>query len=141
MARRGLVGQVLGRVGEAQVERLDGLEAVEAAREFQPHIILLDIAMPKLDGYEAATQIRKQGWGKNAILIALTGWGQQQARFRTKEAGFDVHLTKPVNYQAISRLLNELCAHGHFAQERETVLLSPSLQAADQPTAKNRYDV
>jgi PAS domain S-box-containing protein len=136
-----LLARLLRRDGNDVRVALDGLEAVEAAREFQPHIILLDIAMPKLDGYEAATQIRKQGWGKNAILIALTGWGQQQARFRTKEAGFDVHLTKPVNYQAISRLLNELCAHGHFAQERETVLLSPSLQAADQPTAKNRYDV
>jgi CheY-like chemotaxis protein len=64
--------------------------------------------MPKLNGYEAANKIRQQPWGKNIILIALTGWGQQQDRRRTKEAGFDVHLTKPVNYQAIAKLLNDL---------------------------------
>lgn len=86
----------------------DGVAAVEAAAEFLPDVVLMDIAMPKLDGYQAAQRIRQQPWGKQMILIALTGWGQQQDRRRTQEAGFDAHLTKPVNYDAIMSLLTNL---------------------------------
>jgi len=68
----------------------------------------MDIAMPRVDGYQAAKRIRQQPWGKHMILIALTGWGQQQDRRRTQEAGFDAHLTKPVNYDAIMTLLTDL---------------------------------
>ena len=67
--------------------------------------------MPKLDGYEAARKIREQPWGKHMVLIALTGWGQQQDRRRTQEAGFDAHLTKPVNYEQIMELLATLPTH------------------------------
>lgn len=100
-----LLARLLRQDGNDVRVALDGFEAVETAGQFQPHIVLLDIAMPKLNGYEVAAKIRQQPWGKNAILIALTGWGQQQDRRRTKEAGFDVHLTKPVNYRAIAKLL------------------------------------
>lgn len=86
----------------------DGMAAVAVAAEFLPDIVLMDIAMPKLDGYQAAQQIRQQPWGKQMVLIALTGWGQQQDRRRTQEAGFDAHLTKPVNYDAIMTLLSSL---------------------------------
>jgi signal transduction histidine kinase/ActR/RegA family two-component response regulator len=86
----------------------DGVAAVEAAAEFLPDVVLMDIAMPRLDGYQAAKRIRQQPWGKQMILIALTGWGQQQDRRRTQEAGFDAHLTKPVNYEAIVTLLTNL---------------------------------
>jgi PAS domain S-box-containing protein len=86
----------------------DGVAAVEAAAEFLPDVVLMDIAMPRLDGYQAAKRIRQQPWGKHMILIALTGWGQQQDRRRTQEAGFDAHLTKPVNYDAIMTLLTNL---------------------------------
>lgn len=86
----------------------DGVAAVEAAAEFLPDIVLMDIAMPRLDGYQAAKRIRQQPWGKQMILIALTGWGQLQDRRRTQEAGFDAHLTKPVNYAAIMDLLSTL---------------------------------
>jgi PAS domain S-box-containing protein len=86
----------------------DGVAAVEAAAEFLPDVVLMDIAMPRLDGYQAAQRIRQQPWGKQMILIALTGWGQQQDRRRTQEAGFDAHLTKPVNYDAIMTLLTNL---------------------------------
>ena len=103
-----LLARLLLQDGNDVRVALDGLEAVESAAEFQPHIVLLDIAMPKLNGYEAAAKIRQQPWGKKALLIALTGWGQQQDRQRTKHAGFDVHLTKPVNYRAISQLLKDL---------------------------------
>jgi len=89
----------------------DGIEAVESAARFLPDVVVLDIAMPKLDGYEAARKIREQPWGKHMVLIALTGWGQQQDRRRTQEAGFDAHLTKPVNYEAIMELLANLPTH------------------------------
>jgi len=103
-----LLARLLQQDGNDVRVALDGLEAVQTAEEFHPDIVLLDIAMPKLNGYEAASQIRQQPWGKNVILIALTGWGQQQDRRRTKEAGFDVHLTKPINYHEIAKLLNDL---------------------------------
>ncbi|HYA28070.1 MAG TPA: ATP-binding protein [Acidobacteriota bacterium] len=86
----------------------DGVEAYETAAEFRPDVVVLDIAMPRLNGYEAARKIRAQIWGKQMVLIALTGWGQQQDRRRTQEAGFDAHLTKPVNYEAIMELLKKL---------------------------------
>ncbi|HYE74351.1 MAG TPA: ATP-binding protein, partial [Blastocatellia bacterium] len=84
----------------------DGLTAVIEAERFQPNVILLDIGMPKLNGYEAARRIREQS-GNNVLLIALTGWGQEEDRRRSKEAGFDHHLTKPVDFDALSRLLAE----------------------------------
>jgi CheY-like chemotaxis protein len=102
------LARLLQRDGkEVQVVQ-DGAAAVEAAAQFQPDVVLMDIAMPKLDGYEAAKQIRQQPWGKGMVLIALTGWGQQQDRRRTQEAGFDAHLTKPVNYEAIMAVLANL---------------------------------
>jgi len=110
-----LLARLLRQDGNDVRVALDGLEAVETAEQFHPDIVLLDIAMPKLNGYEAASKIRQQPWGKNVILIALTGWGQQQDRRRTKEAGFDVHLTKPVNYQAIAKLLNDLSVDSRIA--------------------------
>lgn len=88
----------------------DGAEAFETAAEFRPDVVVLDIAMPKLNGYEAARKIRAQPWGKHMVLIALTGWGQQQDRRRTQDAGFDAHLTKPVNFGAIMDLLAKLPA-------------------------------
>ena len=74
----------------------DGEEAVTISERFEPHIILLDLGMPKMDGYETARHIRQQPWGSRAKLVALTGWGQQRDRERTTEAGFDAHLVKPV---------------------------------------------
>jgi signal transduction histidine kinase len=75
----------------------DGLEALAIARGFKPQVVVLDLGMPGMDGYETARQLRRSSWGKRARLIALTGWGQQQDRIRTAEAGFDVHLVKPVS--------------------------------------------
>jgi signal transduction histidine kinase len=74
----------------------NGAEALAIAGEFKPQIVLLDLGMPKMDGCETAREIRKRPWGKRATLIALTGWGQQEDRRRTAEAGFDRHLVKPV---------------------------------------------
>ena len=83
----------------------DGIEAVTAAEEFQPDVVLLDIGLPRLNGYGAAQRIREQPWGKHMILIALTGWGQEDDRKRSKEAGFDNHMVKPVELPTLMTLL------------------------------------
>jgi PAS domain S-box-containing protein len=83
----------------------DGQEAVEAAAWFRPDLALLDIGMPKLNGFEAARHIREQPWGKNMVLVAITGWGQEEDKRRATEAGFDLHLTKPADPAALEKLL------------------------------------
>lgn len=86
----------------------DGLEAVEAAERFRPDVVLLDIGLPKLNGRDAARHIRQQPWGKNMVLVALTGWGQEEDRRKSKDAGFDAHMVKPVDYAALNKLLVSL---------------------------------
>ncbi|MGH8512784.1 MAG: response regulator, partial [Gammaproteobacteria bacterium] len=88
----------------------DGLEAVEAAATFKPDVVLLDIGLPKMNGFEAARKIREQPWSKKMVLVALTGWGQDNDRQKSKEAGFDGHLVKPVDHAALTKLLAELGA-------------------------------
>ena len=83
----------------------DGLEAVGAAAAFQPDVVLLDIGLPKLNGFEAASRIREQPGGSDIMLIALTGWGQEEDRRRSKEAGFDHHMTKPIDFDILQELL------------------------------------
>ncbi|HEY2294650.1 MAG TPA: ATP-binding protein [Thermoanaerobaculia bacterium] len=83
----------------------DGLEAVAAAAELRPDVILLDIGMPRLNGYDACRRIREQPWGRDAVIIALTGWGQEDDKRRSLEAGFDHHLVKPVEPAALVGLL------------------------------------
>jgi CheY-like chemotaxis protein len=83
----------------------DGEQAIEVADRFQPDIVLMDLGMPKLDGYGAARHIRGQPWGQQMILIALSGWGQDGHKQRAKEAGFDHHLVKPADPAQLQRLL------------------------------------
>jgi two-component system CheB/CheR fusion protein len=83
----------------------DGLEAVEVAERFRPDIALLDLGLPKLSGYDAARRIREQPWGKTMMLVAMTGWGQPEARRKSAEAGFNLHLVKPVGQDALMKLL------------------------------------
>jgi PAS domain S-box-containing protein len=83
----------------------DGLEAVEAAKTFRPDVVLLDIGLPKLNGYDACRSIRAQPWGESMVLIALTGWGQEEDKCRSKEAGFNFHLIKPVDPADLEKLL------------------------------------
>ena len=83
----------------------NGYEAERVAETFRPHVVLLDIGMPGRSGYEVAERIRAKPWNKNMLLVALTGWGQEQDRQRSKEAGFDAHLVKPVDHAELSRLL------------------------------------
>jgi signal transduction histidine kinase len=86
----------------------DGAEAFALAAECRPDVVLLDIGMPKLDGYEVARRIRAEPWGKGPVLIALTGWGQDEDRRRSREVGFDTHLVKPLDPETLSRLLAHL---------------------------------
>jgi PAS domain S-box-containing protein len=83
----------------------DGLAALEAAERLRPDVVLLDIRMPKLNGYDTCRRIREQPWGKGMMLIALTGWGQEEDQRRTEDAGFDSHLVKPVDPAALNELL------------------------------------
>jgi PAS domain S-box-containing protein len=83
----------------------DGLEAVELAETFHPELVLLDIGLPKLNGYEVARRIRQQPEGRDVILVALTGWGQEEDRRRSQEAGFNFHIVKPVELVALEKLL------------------------------------
>jgi CheY-like chemotaxis protein len=96
---------MLQMMGHETCMAYDGLEAVQAAATFKPEVILLDIGLPKMNGYEAARRIRQQPWGKDIVLIALTGRGQEEDKRRALEAGFDHHLTKPVHAEALGRLL------------------------------------
>ena len=93
---------------------LDGFEGIKRAEKFRPDVVLLDIGMPKLNGYKAAQTIRQQPWGKNMVLIAFTGWGQEEDRQRTREAGFDAHLVKPVDYMELSELLEKFARPEHL---------------------------
>jgi CheY-like chemotaxis protein len=86
----------------------DGLEALELAEHFRPQVVLMDIGMPKVSGYEATRRIREQPWGREIAIIALTGWGQEVDRAKSKEAGCDGHLVKPVNLPDLEKLLIEL---------------------------------
>ncbi len=82
-----------------------GHEALDVGARVRPEVLILDIGMPEMSGYELASRIRQQLWGRDAVLIALTGWGQREDKERSREAGFDHHLTKPVDPDQLERLL------------------------------------
>jgi CheY-like chemotaxis protein len=86
----------------------NGAVALESAEQHRPEVALLDIGMPKLDGYEVARRIRAQPWGQRITLVALTGWGQDSDRRRSQEAGFDSHLVKPLDLDKLTELLAAL---------------------------------
>jgi PAS domain S-box-containing protein len=99
---------MLLQLGGNEVETAyDGMEAVEAAERFRPDVALLDIGMPRMNGEAACRRIRERDWGEGMVLIALTGWGQEEDRLRTVDAGFDGHMVKPVDPAALMRLLAE----------------------------------
>jgi len=86
----------------------DGEEALKAIETHRPEVVLLDIGLPKLDGHEVCRRVRTQIWGKDIVIIALTGWGQEDDRRRSQEAGFNGHLVKPIDYEKLLELLSEL---------------------------------
>jgi CheY-like chemotaxis protein len=84
----------------------DGLEAFQAAKRIRPDVVLLDIGLPRMNGYEACRKIRNEPWGKDLVLVALTGWGQEEDRLQSREAGFDAHLVKPVDLDVLLEFLS-----------------------------------
>ena len=88
----------------------DGLAAYEAMEKVRPELVLLDIGLPTLNGYDVCRRAREQAWGREMVIIALTGWGQEEDRRKSQEAGFDGHLVKPVDYAALLSLLGSLKA-------------------------------
>ncbi len=96
--------------GHAVRAASDGEIALALAASFRPQVVLLDLGLPKLDGYEVARRIRAESWGKTMMLVALTGWGQAEDRRRTHDSGFDSHLVKPLDLEALSELLARLPA-------------------------------
>jgi len=99
--------------GHTVQQAYDGREAVALAATFRPDVVLLDIGLPMLNGYEAARQMRAQPWGTSMTLVALTGWGQDEDRRRSRDAGFDAHLVKPVEYRTLAELLARLAGARH----------------------------
>jgi signal transduction histidine kinase len=99
------LGMMLRLMGHQARTSYDGRAALEAAEEYRPNVILLDIGLPKLNGFEVARRIRETPWGADVVLIAQTGWGQETDKQRSKEAGFNFHMVKPVDPAALERLL------------------------------------
>jgi PAS domain S-box-containing protein len=86
----------------------DGFQAIEEAEKYRPDVVLMDVGMPRLNGYEATRRIRAQAWGRDLLIVALTGWGQEDDKARSREAGCDGHLTKPVSLTDLESLLEKL---------------------------------
>jgi signal transduction histidine kinase len=105
------MGMLLRLMGNDVRIASDGLEAVEQAAVFQPALVLMDIGMPRLDGYEAARRIRDQGWSRDTLMVAVTGWGPSDASDEATAAGFDRHFTKPLDPAELRRLVSSIRPH------------------------------
>jgi len=101
---------LLQMTGHESFTAFDGPAALEAMERHRPDVVLLDIGLPGVSGYEVCRRARTQPWGADITYIALTGWGQAEDRRRTQEAGFDGHLVKPVEFGALIAQLDSLGA-------------------------------
>ncbi|HUN25975.1 MAG TPA: response regulator [Steroidobacteraceae bacterium] len=104
---------MLGMDGHDVRTASDGVEALEVAEEFKPQVVILDIGMPRLDGYETARRLREQSWAHTALVFALTGRGQEDDRERTRRAGFDRHLVKPIDPEVLTQMLSQVLTNGN----------------------------
>ncbi len=96
---------LLKLTGHETLGAFDGIAALAMAEDFRPDVVLLDIGLPEVNGYEVARRIRAQPWGRNTVLVALTGWGQEEDRRRSRDAGFDAHMVKPVDHANLAVIL------------------------------------
>ena len=96
---------ILRAAGHEVTTAYDGQSAIELADATRPDVVLLDIGMPEVSGYDVARAIRRESWGRNMRLVALTGWGQADHRRRSLEVGFDDHLVKPVEMDVLEEVL------------------------------------
>ena len=99
------LAELLAAYGHKTHVAHDGVEALEAAERLHPEVVLLDIGLPKLNGYDACRRIRSQPWGEKMVLVALTGYGQEKDARRAEQAGFNYHLVKPVKFSTLGRVL------------------------------------
>ena len=83
----------------------DGEEAIALADDFRPDCVVLDLGLPRMDGYEVARRLRDRPYGNELVLVALTGWAGKDIRTKAAEAGFDYHLVKPVNWEELERIV------------------------------------
>jgi len=83
----------------------DGEEAIALADDFRPDCVVLDLGLPRMDGYEVARRLRERPYGAEIVLVALTGWAGKDVRTKAAEAGFDYHLVKPVNWEELERIV------------------------------------
>ena len=90
---------------EARVA-FDGAAALAVAEQCKPDVVLLDIGLPKMSGHDVARKIREQVWGQTIFLIAVTGWGDEKDKLQSAQAGFDLHLVKPIDPAALEELLS-----------------------------------
>jgi DNA-binding response OmpR family regulator len=97
---------LLGVMGYEVRTAYDGPEAIVAADEFRPVVVLLDIGLPRLSGYDIARHVRERR-GEEVLLVAITGWGQEDDRRRAREAGFDHHFTKPADFDRLLELIGQ----------------------------------
>ena len=104
------VGFVLRRLGHEIRTEYDGARALAAADAFRPDLILLDIGMPGMDGHDVAREIRQTPWGGTTTIIAVSGWGEEADKRRSREAGFDQHVVKPLDFEGVQRLLSGVSA-------------------------------
>jgi CheY-like chemotaxis protein len=88
----------------------DGPSALEAIEQHRPDVVLLDLGLPRINGYEVCRRVRAKPWGRDVTLVALTGWGQEEDRRKSHDAGFDGHLVKPVEYAALVTLIDAAVA-------------------------------
>jgi len=98
---------LLKMTGNETKTAFDGMEAIVITETFKPDVILLDIGLPKMNGHDTCRAIRQKSWGKDILILALTGWGQEEDRRKTAEAGFNNHLVKPVDHIALSKLISD----------------------------------
>ena len=101
------LSRLLEALGYQARAATSGAQALAEGREFRPEVVLLDLGMPGMDGFEAAARMRSEPWGATARIIALTGWGQAEDKRRTAEAGFAAHFVKPLDLQALLPLLTK----------------------------------
>jgi CheY-like chemotaxis protein len=97
----------------------DGVSALEAAEKHRPDAVLLDIGLPQMTGYEVCRHLRERPWGKDLVVIAVTGWGQGDEPQKWHEVGFDAHLVKPAQYDAVVALLDKLSPTRRNASEAD----------------------
>jgi PAS domain S-box-containing protein len=100
------LAMTLNLLGHSTATAHDGAEGLRLAEAFRPDVVLLDIGLPLVNGYDVARRLRAQPWGDALLLVALTGWGQVEDRRRSDEAGFDQHLVKPVSLEQLEHLMN-----------------------------------